>query len=91
MSKLHNILPVITSFYISSARKSRVCRNSKKKVFRVAFQISFSYAGDSNIKILPSHTVVFNENAIFEIIFIYLKQYPIKLPQNNFDSFNCVN
>ena len=45
------------------------------------------------LKIIPLHTAIFNENA--SLYFLdnvhLLKHYPIKLPQNRFDSCNCPN
>ena len=57
MSKSHNILPTRDSFFTSSGGKTESVREFK--VFRVAVSLRVTV-----IKIISSHSVVFNENAI---------------------------
>ena len=53
MSKLRNILPIRTSFFISSARKIENMQEFKMKLFEQLF------TDDSHIKIVWLYVVVF--------------------------------
>ena len=59
MPKRHNILPTRTSSFTSSARKIKVCRNSKSNFSSRCF-----IADDSHVKTLLLHVVVFTEQDI---------------------------
>ena len=87
MSKRHNILPTRDNFFISYTGKIENVEN------QMSFLRSGFIAGDSHIKLISSQAVVLNENAMycFSNNVHLLKYFPIKLPQNCFDSFNYTN
>ena len=58
MSKRHNILLTIASFFMSSAEKIGGLRNLK-----LSFSSNCFIAGNSHIKIISLHTAVFSKNA----------------------------
>ena len=68
--------------------KLRVSGNSKWSFLRRIF-----IAGDSHRKIIPSNTLVFNKITVFYFSDSahLLRYFPIKVPQNFFDLFNCAN
>ena len=68
--------------------KLKVCRNSK-----LNFSSSCFIADDSHVKTVWLHVVVFSEHDILDFwnIVHLFKCYPVKVPQNCFDSFSCSN
>ena len=68
--------------------KLKACRSSK-----LNFSSSCFIADDSHIKIVWLHVVVFREHDILHFwdnVHLF-KYYPMKVPQNCFDSFSCSN
>ena len=62
MLKCHNILPTRTSFLISSAGKIESVQECKVKLF--SLQLNSFIAGDSHIKVVWLHKVVFSKHDI---------------------------
>ena len=90
-----NLCQNVTTFYrqeITSLfqvqEKLRAWRNSK-----LSFSSSCFIAGNSHIKIISSHTVVLNENAILSFSDnVHISNYfPMKEPQNGFYSFSSTD
>ena len=88
MSKRHNILPTITTLFISSAGKIEDMQEFKIKLLELLF-----IANGSHVKKVWLHVIVFWEHGILHILDnVYLfKYYPMKVPQNCFNYFNCSN
>ena len=88
MSRRHNILPTRSRFFISSAGKLKACSNSKWN-----FSSSCFIAYDNHMKVARQHVTVFTEHDILHLWdnIHLLKYYPVKVPQNCFNSFNCSN
>ena len=68
--------------------KLKACRNSK-----LIFSSSCFTANDSHVNIVWLHVVVFSEHDILRFWgnVHWFKYYPVKVPQNCFNSFNCSN
>ena len=66
----------------------KVCRSSK-----LNFSSSCFIVDDSHIKIVWQHVVVFSEHDILHFLYnVHLfKYYPVKVPKNCFNFFNCLN
>ena len=84
MLKRHNILPTKTKFFIQVQQKLKVCRSLK-----LNFASSYFIADDSHIKIVWLHIVVSSK---YDILHFWdnvhlFKHYPVKVPQNCFNSF----
>ena len=64
--------------------KKKACRNSKQNFS------SSCFIADSHIKVIWLHVVVFTKHDILDFWdnVHLLKYYPVKVPQNCFDSFN---
>ena len=62
--------------------------NSKRR-----FSSRYFIVGDNHRNIISLHKVIFSKNAIlyFSYNFYLLKYFPIKVPENCFDSLNCTN
>ena len=68
--------------------KLKACRSSK-----LNFSSSCFIADDSHVKTERLHVVVFSKHDILHFwdnVHLF-KYYPVKVPQNCFDSFNCSN
>ena len=68
--------------------KLKACRNLK-----LNFPSSCFTANDSHVKIVWLHVVAFSEHDILHFwdnVHLF-KSYPVKVPQNWFNSFNCSN
>ena len=80
MSKRHNILPTRTSFFISNAGKLNTLSNC-------------FIENDSHVKTVWLHIAVFSEHDTLHFgdnIHLF-KYYPVKVPKNCYNSFNCSN
>ena len=86
MSKRHNILPTRTSSFVSSAGKIESMQEFKIKLFD-----SCLIADDSHVKIVWLQVVVFSEYDTLNCCAHLFKYYPVKVPQNCFNTFNCSN
>ena len=87
------LCPDVTIFYQKEIAtlfqvqgKLRACENSEWSFSNSRFIVC-----DSHVKIISSHTVVFNKSAILRFLnnVHLLKYFPIKVPQDCFDSCNC--
>ena len=76
------------AYLVQPQRKSKACRSSK-----LNFSSSCFIADDSQVKIAWLLVVVFSEYHIFHFWdnVHFFKHYPVKVPQNCFNSFNCSN
>ena len=69
-------------------KKLKAWKNSK-----LNFSSSYFIADDSHVKTVWLHVVVFSEHDILHFLdnAHLFKYYPVKVPQNCFDSFNSSN
>ena len=85
MSKHLSILLTRASLFILRSGKIDSEQEFQNKTFREAI--------DNHIKVVLLHVVVFTEHSILHFLdnVHLLKYYPVKVPQNSFNSVKCLN